>query len=334
VNELPRVLPGAVARRFSADPAAWLLKARSPLVKYRAAVDLLGWPPGCDLARVWWARRYEDPDLSALAKAQGADGLWWAGERLWRRYPSLVHPLYRGAVWQLPILADLGVGLSEDVCARAARAFLARRGGDGGFDLGRGGSSVRAQAIAANGLAALGIPPSELNGVYDWLVARQRPDGGWSDPGELTAAENRSPIGTTAEALRALGGAEGAAAARARAAARDFLKHNCFTDYNGRFRPNARAWRRLSWPQYRFDALSVAAAARAGGATRAEVAPLAAGLREMEARRGFWRQTVPLAGLCIIDPVRAGRASRWITIKAASFLLWYYDGAGESGCGS
>jgi hypothetical protein len=334
VNELPRVLPGIVARCFSADPAAWLLKARSPLVKYRAAVDLLGWPPECPEARNWWARRYEDPDLSILARAQGTDGLWAAEERLWRRYPSLVYPLYRGALWQLPILADLAVGLSEDVCARAARAILSRRADDGSFDLGRGGSRIRSQATTASGLAALGIPASELAAVHTWLESRQRDDGGWADVGELARTEDPSPVGTTAEVLRALGSAEGAAAARARAAAREFLCRNYFTEYNGRFRPHGRAWRRLSWPQYRFDVLSVATAARTGGATRAEVAPLAEGLRAAETHRGFWRQTVPLAGLCIIDPVRAGRASRWITLKAASFLRWYYEDVAESGCGS
>lgn len=331
MNSLSQVLPGARARRFSADPAAWLLKARSPLVKYRAAVDLLGWPADCEEARKWWARRYEDADVAALARAQRADGFWGADERYWRRHPSLVHPLYRGAVWQIPILADLGLGLSEEVCARAAEGFLGRRLGDGSFDLGRGESSVRAQAIIAGALAAMGVPPAELAGAHGWLLARQRPDGGWADAAELSSAEGPSPIGTTAEALRALGSTEGEAAAHARAAARAYLSRNYFTSYNGRFRPYHRAWRRLSWPQYRFDALSVATALRAGGGDRGEIAPLAEALREMEARRGFWRQTVPLAGLCLIDPVRAGRASRWITLKAASFLSWYYEG--ESGCG-
>jgi aldehyde dehydrogenase (NAD+) len=37
--------PREIAELFKADPARWLLKARSPLVRYRTYTDLLGYSP-------------------------------------------------------------------------------------------------------------------------------------------------------------------------------------------------------------------------------------------------------------------------------------------------
>jgi hypothetical protein len=332
----PRLsLAGPLAAKFTADPTRWLLKARSPLVKFRTAVDLLGWPPAAEQAAEWWRRRYEDADLGAVAAAQAADGLWRAPGRLFERKGSLYSPRYRAAVWQLSVLADMRLTSAEGVVARAADAFLARRCGDGFFELGPGGPFVFANAVVASSLAALGVPAAELAPARKWLAGCRREDGGWADPRELPTPASASATPTTAEVLRALasGPAEGEPAA-AIGKGRAFLLANLFSDNNGRFAATAAAWRRLSWPQYRYDALSVATALRAAGAGVADVAPLAAAVRRLECRRGFWRQQVALAEEYWLTPVRAGRASRWITYKAALFLMDYYGGGGraESDC--
>jgi|GEM_PF-1274205 len=332
MNLFPRVLPGAFGRWFTADPARWLLKARSPLVRYRAAVALLGWPPDSADAASLWAKRYEDHDLAAVAGAQGPDGLWYASEPFFRRRLSLYAPKYMAAVWQLPVLADLGIGLDEPVAARAAEALLARRTAEGYFDLGPGGPFVAANGLAVNALAAWGVDEADLAPARGWLRSRQRRDGGWADELELEGAEAPSAIGTTAEVVRALA-RSGCARGGSLAAAKKYLLDNLFTDYNGRFPRSARAWRRLSWPQYRYDALTVASALALAGASRLEVAPLAQAVRALQTRRGFWRQQVPFGERCWLEPVRAGRASRWVTYKAARFLLWYYGWEGsESDC--
>jgi len=323
---------GALSRRFAADPAAWLLKARSPLVKYRTAVDLLGWPADAPDVAGWWARRYEDPDLAAVAAAQNADGVWPSPSRFYGRRPSLVVPRYAATAWQLPILADMGCGLDEDVVARAAAALRARRTADGAFDLGAGGVSTLAMAVVVRSLAAFGPAAGELGETRRWLVARQRPDGGWADDDELAASDAPSTVGTTAEVLRALAGDDASAAARS--AGVRYLAASYSTSYNGRFPPSAAAWRRLSWPQYRFDALSVATAMWAAGASRRDVGPFAEAVRAAQTRRGFWRQQFAFGGESRLTPVGAGRASRWITLDAARLLCWYYGAAGERDCGN
>jgi len=130
-------------------------------------------------------------------------------------------------------------------------------------------------------------------------------------------------VATTAEVLRALAGGEAAGDAALEGGKR-YLIENLFTDYNGRFPRSARGWRRLSWPQYRYDALTVATSLAAAGASRGEVAPLAEAVRARQTRRGFWRQQVPFGERCWLEAVRAGRASRWITYRAALFLLWFW----------
>jgi hypothetical protein len=323
----PQNLPKKLAANFRADPARWLLKARSPLVRYRAAVDLLGWPADGVEAAALWARRYDDPDLAALADAQAADGLWHPPDAFFRRRPSLSVPRYLGAVWQLPVLADLGVGLDEPVAARAAEAVLARRTADGFFELGPGGPFVAGNALAVSSLAAWGVDDAALAPARAWLRGRQRQDGGWADVFEVEGDAAPSTVGATAEVLRALAGGAGPDD-RTLAKGRGYLLANLFTDYNGRFPRSRRPWRRLSWPQYRYDALTVASALAAAGASRLDVAPPAQAVRELQTRRGFWRQQVPFGEPCWLKPVRAGRASRWVTYRATKLLLWYYGPGG------
>jgi hypothetical protein len=304
----PESLPKKWAANFTADPARWLLKARSPLVRYRAAVDLLGWPPDCAEAAAWWERRYEDPDLAAVSAAQGPDGRWQARAAFFRRRPSLCVPKYLASVWQLPVLADLGVDLTEPATARAAEALLARRTADGFFELGPGGPFVAANAVAVSSLATWGVEDAALAAARGWLRSRQRPDGGWADEFDLEGEGKPSTVGATAEVLRAVAGgaySDGGTVAQGRA----YLLSNLFTDYNGRFPRSSRRWRRLSWPQYRYDALKVASALAAAGASRLEVAPLARAVRALQTRRGFWRQQIPFGepcwpGVAVVDVSR------------------------------
>jgi len=326
VAALPQNLPKAMSVRFTADPARWLLKARSPWVKFRTGVDLLGWPPEAEGAAAWGDRRYEDHDLAALAAAQADDGLWYAPSRFYGRRRSLYVPKYLAAVWQLPVLADLGLTVAEPMVSRAAEAVLARQTADGFFDLGLCGPFVRGNALVVGSLARMGTDGGESAGARVWLASRQRPDGGWADAFEIDEGAP-STVPTTAEVLRALSGGAGPSVEAAREAGRTYLLAHLFTDYNGRFPPSSRPWRRLGWPQYGYDALSVGTALAAAGATRREVTPLAAAVRNLQTRRGFWRQQLPISEPCWLAPVRAGRASRWVTYRAASFLMWFYGGA-------
>jgi hypothetical protein len=305
------------------------MRARSPVVRYRAAVDFLGWPPEVPEAAALWEGRQTDADVAAVTAAQEDDGLWRAPAAFYRRRESLFSPRYFASVWQLPLLVDFGFTLDEPPAARAAEAFLARRTADGPFELPAQRFFLAGTAFAVSALAALEVPETELAGARAWLAAQQRPDGGWAEALEIAGEEAPSPIGTTAEALRALAGEKRTTAAAA--AGRDYLRGRLFTDYNGRFAPSDRAWHRLSWPQYRYDALSVATALAAAGASREEVAPLAEAVRTLQTRRGFWRQQVPFGEPGWITPVRAGRASRWVTYKATAFLLWYYGRRGRKG---
>jgi len=321
-------LPAELRRHFTADPARWLLKARPPLVKFRAAVDLLGWPREHGDVVGWWRRRYEDADLAAVRAAQLEDGLWYAPEPFFRRRPSLYAPRFRAAAWQFPLLAGFGLALDDGVAARAAAAVMARRTDDGFFDLGPAGPFVLGNALVVSSLAALGMGVAELAAARRWLASRQRGDGGWADAFELADAAVPSTFGTTAEVVRALaGGGEDVRPAVCRG--KEYLLANLFSDYNGRFLRSAARWRRLSWPQYRFDALSVATALRTAGATPEELTPLAAAVADLQLRRGFWRQQVPFGERCWLEPVRAGRASRWVTFNAAAFLGWFYDREGR-----
>lgn len=299
----------------------WLLKARSPLVKYRAAVDILGLSPAGDVAIGWWARRYEDADLAALAAAQTHDGGWFPPRFLYARRRSWLVPRYLAAAWQFPLLADFGLKVGEPTVDRAISAALTRRTVDGCIDLGAGAAQVLGNALVVRALNSFGVEISESKGVLDWLVGHQRADGGWADDFEIAGTTAPSVIGTTAAALYALVGVPGRVYEEARRRARQFLLRHAFEEYNGRFAPKS-FWEKTGWPQYNYDVVYVARTLIAGGASPDELSPFVAKIFALRSADGFWRHHLPAANEYWFRPVRAGRASRWVTYFAACVLKW------------
>ncbi|UCE27401.1 MAG: hypothetical protein JSW52_01215, partial [Candidatus Coatesbacteria bacterium] len=144
-------LPADLAVFFKADPARWLLKARSPLVRYRTYTGLLGYLPDHPKPAALLPHLGEDPDLRAVLDSQTADGFWQTDDIYFNRsgVVNLYGPKYAASVWQLPILADLGFKTDDNTPVRAFEFFAGRLTADGFFDLaGKGYPLVRANAIA------------------------------------------------------------------------------------------------------------------------------------------------------------------------------------------
>jgi hypothetical protein len=321
-------LPTDLAGLFKSDPARWLLKARSPLVRYRTYTDLLGYSPDHPKPVALLPRFAEDPDFRAVTDAQSADGSWPSEDVFFRR-PRLVNlygPKYTASVWQLPILADLGFTPDDEVSARAFEFFSNRITADGFFDLtGKRYELIRANAIACASFIRMGWRPDDLKGPLLWLTGRQRYDGGWADLFEIREPDAPSTIATTAHVTAAFGHADRAADrpyfAEERRTGAEYLGKNLMSDYAGRFHPTRKPWRQTSWPQYGYDAVSVAEALWAADAPIDYLQKAVELVIELQTPKGFWRQRIRFVAPTIVRLVEPGHSSRWITLKAAKLVM-------------
>ena len=321
-------LPADLAGLFITDPARWLLKARSPLVRYRAYTDLLGYPPDHPKPAALLPHLGEDPDLRAVLDSQTPDGSWPAGDLYFGRSAvvDLYGPKYAASVWQLPILADIGTTAEDAAPARAYELFAERVTSDGFFDLtGKGYPLVRANAIVCNAFLRMGWRASDLDGPLAWLAAQQRADRGWADAYEIRESDAPSTVGTTAHAAAALGYAdraeENARFSEERKRGAEYLGNNLMSDYAGRFQPTRKPWRQLSWPQYDYDIVTVAEALWAADAPDEHIRKAAALVVELQTPKGFWRQRVRFVTPTRVTMVEPGHSSRWLTMKAAKLII-------------
>jgi hypothetical protein len=321
-------LPGELAKLFKADPARWLLKARSPLVRYRTYTDLLGYPPDHPKPAALLPHLDEDPDLRAVLDSQSPDGSWPTENGYFGRSDriDLYGPKYNASVWQLPILGDLGLTSEDEAPVRAFGLFSTRIIADGFFDLtGKGYELVRANAIGCASFLRMGWKPMDLGSPLKWLAAQQRFDGGWADFFEIREPDSPSTIATTAHVTAALGYANRAVAgssfAEERKRSAEYLSKNLPGDYAGRFEPTRKPWRQSSWPQYNYDAISVTEALWAADAPADYLSKGVELVIELQTPKGFWRQRVRFVAPTVVPLVEPGHSSRWITMKAAKLVI-------------
>jgi hypothetical protein len=321
-------LPVDLAGLFKADPARWLLKARSPLVRYRTYTDLLGYSPDHPKPAALLPHLGEDPDFRAVTGGQAADGSWPSEDGFFSRSrrTDLYGPKYAASVWQLPILADLGFTSDDEVPVRAFELFADRVTAEGFFDLtAKGYELIRANAIACASFIRAGFRPDDLKGPLLWLTGQRRYDGGWADFFEIREPDAPSTIATTAHVMAALGYANRATDKPSfvdeRKTGAEYIGKNLMSDYAGRFQPTRKPWRQTSWPQYGYDAISVAEALWAAGAPTGYLQKAVEQIIELQTPKGFWRQRVRFVAPTIVRIVEPGHSSRWITLKAAKLVI-------------
>jgi hypothetical protein len=158
----------------------WLLESTEPSVRYSALVNLLEKGTGERqvtrtrerIGRVGWASK-----LLALQKEE----TWWDN-------PSHCYiPKYNSCVWNLIVLADLGMTMGDNRIRSACEHFLKLHNVEsGGFSLRPTGGSRFGPHICLTGnmvgtLSTFGYARDpRLQRAVDWLMSQQLPDGGWN----------------------------------------------------------------------------------------------------------------------------------------------------------
>ncbi|MCI4361592.1 MAG: terpene cyclase/mutase family protein [Thermoplasmata archaeon] len=265
-----------------------------------------------------WVRRI-------LAK-QSRGGHWESPEDLYR-------PKYQATIWNVQVLALLGVTRNEPRMAAACELFLDQFArADGGFDnapepdvpseLCVTGNLTRTLLLAGYG------DDRRVRAAVDWIVRTQLADGGWHcwpnrafQRGTLDAWEGLSALATLPPARRS--------AEVQRAVARGaefFLRHRLMEQGRTNYAP----WRRFHFPNhYYYDALvGLDLVTGLGFGADARLDPALALLAHKRRSDGRWvidrsnPDIGPGAGYTlrkmptpmVVEPT--GRPSEWLTLTA------------------
>jgi len=172
------------ATRATQIPASvfdWLLERNEPSIRYLTFSKLL--------------ELDDSDDRVTQSRAEIGKGFGWAfdllsaqREQTWWDNPSHCYvPKYKSCVWNLIVLADLGITAEDPRVRNASEHFLGLHNVDsGGFSLFPIGSEKIAPHICLTGnmirtLSCFGYTnDSRIKKAVDWLLTQQLPDGGWN----------------------------------------------------------------------------------------------------------------------------------------------------------
>lgn len=325
-----------------ADPLPWLLEDGDPAVRHLALRQLLDLPADApEVAESRRAAMAADP-IATILIAQEPEGYW---EKPGPGYATK----YRGTIWQLIFLDQLGADPEDERVRRACAYVLAHsQAENGGF--------------GASGVAGAGPPPSSrvihcLNGnllraligfgwlhdprvvrAIEWQARAITGEGyanwfrsGTSGPGFACDANENLPCAWGA--IKALGGlARVPAGRRSPAVSRaietgvDFLVSRdpaaaAYPAGWGNTRPNG-SWFKLGFPSgYVADVLhNLEVLAELGHARDPRLANAVAWLLAKQDAHGRWANEYAYSGKTWVDIERQGQPSKWVTLRACRFL--------------
>lgn len=319
------------------DPIPWLMEG-DPSVRYLSLTGLLGAAP--DDPRVVAARRaiMSEGAVPRILAAQQADGHWEGRDRFYTAK-------YRGTVWQLIILAELGAD-GADARVRAAREAVLRDAQDpdsGGFaherskKAGGGLHSSVIPCLTSNltfSLIRLGLPDDpRLQRAVDWITTWQRFDDaegeaptGWPyDRYEMCWGRHTCHMGAV-KALKALAEVPPerrtpAVQATIAAGAEYLLRHHVHKRSHDLKRTSKPGWRRFGFPlMYQTDVLEVLGILTRLGCRDERMREALDLVASKADARGRWKLESSFNDRFVIPIEAVGEPSRWITLRALEVL--------------
>jgi hypothetical protein len=335
------VIPGWQAG-LRADPLDWLLETEDPAVRHLVLRQLLDQPDDDpDVAASRREAMAADPIASILA-AQSADGYW---EKPGPGYATK----YRGTVWQLIFLDQLGADPEDERVHRACEYVLAHsqaeNGGFGASGVAGAGPPPPSQVIhclTGNLLRALigfgWLDDPRVIRAVEWQARAITGEGvirwyasGTCGPGFACAANERLPCAWGA--VKAIGGLarvpvtrRSPEVSRAIQTGVDFLlgRDPAAADYPagwGNTRPSG-SWFKLGFPSgYVADVLqNLEVLAELGHAQDARLANAIEWLLAKQDGRGRWTNEYAYNGKTWVSIERQGQSSKWVTLRACRFL--------------
>jgi hypothetical protein len=324
------------------DPLPWLLDPSTPAIRHLALRELLGRSEDDpEMVAAGRAAMAADP-IAAILAAQHPEGYW---EKPGPGYATK----YRGTVWQLIFLEQLGADAADDRIRRACAYVLAHSqastggfGASGRIDGGAPPPSAVIHCLNGNLLRALigfgWLDDERVQRAIEWEARAITGDGamrwyatGTSGPGFACAANERLPCGWGA--VKALAGLARipperrsplAAAAIEAGAAFLLSRDPAVADYPmgwGNTRPSG-SWFKPGFPSgYVADVLqALEVLCELGHGRDPRLVRAMDWLLAKQDAQGRWLNQYAYNGKTWVDFERQGTPSKWVTLRACRVL--------------
>ncbi len=330
-----------MAGRLKADLLSWLLDEDNPSVRYFALVDLLNTPARDKSVRAAKKAIMEEGAVPSILAGQRPGGFWEKAEDFYQRTK------YRGTVWQLIMLAELGAD-GKDPRVRNACEFVLRSSQDrrsGGFSYvgsARGGAYHSAVIPCLSGnmvwslirLGYLGDPRVERG--IEWLTTYARFDdripraaAGWPYEKRETCWGRHTCHSGAIKILKAL--AEIPEEKRSsdvrrtlEAGAEHFLAHHVFKRSHNLSRVVKPKWAALGFPtMWDGDALEAFGILAKLGYRDQRMQDAADLILSKQDAAGRWSLENTYNGRFRVDIEKKGEPSKWVTLLALKALRAY-----------
>ncbi len=320
------------------DPVPWLLEEDNPSVRYFTQVDILGFDgkdKGVAAAKKEIMTKGTVPKILA---GQREGGYWEAPEDFYERTK------YKGTIWQLIILAELGAD-GSDPRIRKAGDFVLEYSQDrqsGGFSYrgsreGGGQHSGVIPCLTGNmvwSLIRLGrLHDAGVKRAIDWITTYARFDDGDSRAPKAWPYDKREPCwgkhachSAAAKFLKALAeipeGERSADVRRVIAAASEyFLRHHIFKRSHDLERPLKPKWTKVGFPtMWDGDALEVFGMLARLGCRDPRMQDAGDLIISKQDAQGRWTLENTYNGKFRTNIDTKDRPSKWVTLQALRAL--------------
>jgi hypothetical protein len=327
---------------LNADPVDWLLEEDNPSVRYFALSQILDKPQTSSEVQAAKKEIMLAGVVPKILAKQHDGGYWEAPEQFYTAK-------YRGTVWQLIILAELGADGNDPRVKRACE-FILENSQDrksGGFSawlsvkVGGGRYSGVLPCLTGNmvwSLIRLGLmgDPRVQRGV-DWIVRYQRFDDGEAWPPKVWPYEKATScfgkhschMGVV-KALKAL--AEIPAEARSAGAVDTIdrgveylLKHHVYKRSHNLSRVSKPGWLRFGFPlMYQTDVLEILEILTKLGVKDERMQDAVDLVLSKQDEQGRWKLENTFNGRFQTNIEDKGNISKWITLNAVKVLKRFY----------
>jgi len=326
---------------LKADPTDWLVEKDNPSVRCFTLTDILGKPENdCEVREA----KDEIMEVGAVPKIltrQSTEGYWETPKNFYKAK-------YKGTVWQLIILAELGADGKDERIRKACEFIL-----DNSQDRESGGFSDR-ESVKTGGGTHNGVMPCLTGNMVwslirlgyledprvqrgiDWIVTYQRFDDGIKEAPKGWPYRNKHCWGThtchmgVVKALKAL--SEIPPNKRSKDVTKTIekgvehmLKHHIHKRSHDLSCVSKPGWLRFSFPlMWQTDVLEILEILTKLGYKDKRMQEAVDLVVSKQDAQGRWKLENTFNGRFQVDIEQKGKASKWITLNALKTLKGFY----------
>jgi len=333
---------GAWKSMLKADPTEWLLEPDNPSVRYFALTEILGRSGNDPVVRSAKKGIMKTGVVPRILAKEHEDGYW--------EKPGIFYTAkYRGTVWQLLVLAELGADGKDARIKKACKHILknSQDNESGGFSMhmntsrGGGRHSEVIPCLTGNmtwALIKLGfLRDPGVQRAINWILAYQRYDDGveeapkgWPyDRLKMCFGRHTCHMGV-AKSLKALaeipaGKRTGEVKDAIMCGVEYVLIHHIHKRSHDLRHVSKPGWRHFGFPlMYQTDVLEILGILTSLGVKDERMQEAVDLVVSKQDSRGRWCLESTFNGRFLVNIEHKGEPSKWITLKALNMLKKYH----------